>query len=557
MLALGGTEVRAENGKARNPDSDGGDSCHDPHGAHDEAEESVARFTTAALERAGISVQTVARTPVRGHLPVTGVVEPNPQGVVHVTPRVAGKILSVQAGIGDRVRAGQVLATMTSTELAAAQAQYRQAGARLTAAAANLRRQRQLATFGEFGQHKLQEAHGNYNAAQGDLHEALAEIAAARTQVAEAQAALAAARAEEARAQSGIAAAETTAEQARTQIEVTRSRFQRQEALLKEELTSRQEWEQARADYRKAQADLKAALAGIGAATAGADAATARTREAEAVIATHQARLDQAQAKRVAVIERLNLATEALRREERVYKSGILASKEVADAEAALRQARIDRGSAADTVRLLGGTPGGGNTLVVTASIGGRVTSRSVTPGETVSPEKTLFTIVNLESVWVQLDVYSRDLPRVRVGLPVRVTTEAVPGREFAGQLAHVGDRVDETTRTVKVRCVIPNPDGRLKPEMFVRGQIETREMEAAIVVPREAVQTLNGKRVLFIPGDRAGEFRAREVKTGETVDGRITIVAGLTPGERVVTRGAFIVKAQTMKGELGHSHAH
>jgi cobalt-zinc-cadmium efflux system membrane fusion protein len=529
-----------------------GEGGHEEH-SHDRM--GVVRFTPEALAKAGIEVRPVVSMSVQSHLQVTGTIEPNIAGLVKVTPRVAGKITSLRATIGDRVRAGQVLATMTSTELATAQAQYRQAGARVAAARANLRRQRQLASFGEFGQHKVQEARGSFNAAQGDVNEVLAGINAARNEVAEAEAAQAAAQSEVVGAESDVAAAETVVAQAETQVEVTRSRFNRQDVLLKEELTSRQDWEQARADYQKAQTDVLAAQAAVRSARAKQTTASARAKQATSLIDTQRARLRQAQAKRVAALERLTIASEALAREEKVYRSGVFASKEVADAEAALRQAEIERDAAVDAVRLFGGTPGGGNTLAVAAPLAGRITERAVTAGETVSPEKPLFTVVNLETVWVQLNVYPRDLSSIRAGLPVTLTTESVPGKQFAGTVAHVGDVVDETTRTVKVRCVIPNPSGPLKPEMFVRGRIATPARRRGIAVPRDAVQTHEGKTVVFTPGDHPGEFEAKEVHTGETLGGRTVIASGLQPGDPVVTRGAFTVKAQAMKSELGHEH--
>jgi cobalt-zinc-cadmium efflux system membrane fusion protein len=540
-----------DHGNAQEPEGHVGEEGHGEH------EEGVVHFTPEALARAGVQVQTVAVTSLRSHLQVTGTVEANIAELVKVTPQVAGKITSLRANIGDRVRAGQVLATMTSTELAAAQAQYRQAGARVSAARANLQRQRQLAGFGEFGQHKVQEARGNFNAAQGDVNEAIAEINAARNEVAEAQAALAAAQSDEVSAQSDVAAAETAVAQAKTQVDVTASRFQRQEALLKEELTSRQEWEQARADFRKAQTDVLAAEAAHRSAQARVAAAHAKMHQADSVIQTHQARVRQAQAKLTAARQRLAIAGEAREREEKIFKSGVYASKEVADAEAALRHAEIDRTTAADAVRLLGGLPGNGNTIGIASPITGRVTQRTVSIGETLSPEKPVFTVLNLNTVWVQLNVYQRDLSSIRVGLPVTTSTDAVPGRQFTGAVSYIGDGVDETTRTVKVRCVIPNPGGRLKPDMFVRGHIATAVRGRGIVVPREAVQTQEGKTVVFVQGDHPGEFEAKEVRTGETVDGQTMIASGLEPGERVVTRGAFIVKAQAMKAELGHSHAH
>jgi cobalt-zinc-cadmium efflux system membrane fusion protein len=522
----------------------------------------VVTFTPAALEKAGIRVQPVAYRSVRAQLQVTGAVEPNLAGVVKVTPRVAGKITSLQASIGDTVRAGQVLATMTSMELAAAQAQYRHAAARVSAARASLRRQSRLAGFGEFGQHKVQEARGTFNAAQGDVNEAQAEINAARNEVAEAEAARAVAQSEQVSAESDVTQADTSVTQARTQVEVTRSRFNRQEALLKEELTSRQDWEQARADYQKAQTDVQAAHAAVRSAQAKQVAAHAKVHQANSVIDTHRARLKQAEAKLVAARQRLEIAREAQAREEKVYRSGILASKEVADAEAALRQAEIDRNAAADAVRLLGGTPGGSHTLAVAAPLSGRITERTVTAGETIPAEKPLFTVVNLNTVWVQLNVYQRDLPSVQdprsarvPRLPVTITTDAVPGKQFSGTVAYIGDIVDETTRTVKVRCVIPNPGSLLKPDMFVRGRIAAAAERRGIAVPRDAVQTLEGKTVLFVQGDHSGEFEAKEVQTGDTVGDQTLIASGVAPGDLIVTRGAFMVKAQAMKAELGHKH--
>jgi cobalt-zinc-cadmium efflux system membrane fusion protein len=183
------------------------------------------------------------------------------------------------------------------------------------------------------------------------------------------------------------------------------------------------------------------------------------------------------------------------------------------------------------------------------------VTERKVNVGETVSPEKPLFTVLNLNTVWVQLSVYPRDLSRLQVGLPVTITTDAVPGRRFPGAVASIGDGLDETTRTVRVRCVVPNPAGLLKPDMFVQGRIATSTRAPGIAVPRDAVQTLEGKTVVFVEGSHPGEFVPQPVETADTADGHTAITTGLGAGQRVVTRGAFLVKAQAMKSELGHKH--
>jgi RND family efflux transporter MFP subunit len=546
----GGAATDVQAGSAK-PEDRSATQEHPGGGEHGRPEDGVIKFTPEALARADLQVQPVAETTVRSSLSVTGTVQPNLTGLVKVTPRVAGKITSLQASVGDAFHAGQVLATMTSKDLATDQAQYQQASARVAAAAANLQRQRQLAGFGEFGQHKVQEARGNFTAAQGDVNEAHADINAARNEVAQARSALAAARSDQASARSDVAAAQTAVVQAKTQVEVMQSRFNRQEILLKEELTSRQDWEQARADLKKVQADVQTAEAVLGSANAKVDAARAKAEQASAEIETQQAHLQQARAKRAAALQRLEIARQALAREEKIFKSGVLTSKEVAEAEASLRQAEIDRTAATNAVRLLGAVPGGGDTLAITAPLSGRVTERTVTMGETVSPEKCLFTLVNLRSVWVQLAVYQRNLTSIRVGAPVTMTTDAVPGKQFTGSVAYIGDGVDETTRTVKVRCVIPNPGGRLKPDMFVRGRIAAPSASRGIAVPRDAVQSHVGKKVVFVQAERPGEFRAKAVKTGDTVGGRTLITRGLQSGDLVVTQGAFVVKAQAMKSEL------
>jgi cobalt-zinc-cadmium efflux system membrane fusion protein len=582
-----GHEHGAEEGK-----SEGG---HGEEGAH--AEEGVVKFDETSLKLAKLQVETVNRRSLQSRLALTGTVEPNLGGVVKVTPRVGGKITSVRVNMGDNVRAGEPLAVLASTELAEAQAQYQQAGVRVQLAQNNLQRQRRLAGLGEFGRPKVEESRANQVTAQGQVSNLRSELSEARNQVVEARSDKAAAEGEVAAAESAVSTAESEAasaqsqiaeaegevralraalEQAQTQVGVAESRFNRYETLLKEQLVSRQDWEQTQADLKRSRSDVEAARANIEQAQAKVTAARARQkatqsqiRSAQAKVRAEQGRVKQTEAKietalahqaqvtaQIETAERqAQIAAQGLAREERVYRGGFMTSKEIVEAESALRTARAEQGAAANTVRLLGGTPGGGNTLTVVAPIGGRVTERLVTLGETVTPEKVLFTVINLQSVWVQLAVQQKDLPVVRVGQSVAITSDTAPGRTFQGTVSYIGDAVDETTRTVKVRAVIQNPGGLLKPQTFVRGKIAADVQASILAVPREAVQTHEGKTVVFVAGDHPGEFEAKEVKTGDTVAGLTEITSGLEPGARVVTKGAFTVKAQAQKAELGHSH--
>ncbi|MBI3910200.1 MAG: efflux RND transporter periplasmic adaptor subunit, partial [Armatimonadetes bacterium] len=445
----------------------------------------------------------------------------------------------------------------------------------------HLQRQRQLARLGAFGQPRVEEARAAAIAAQGEVATARNQVAAARNQVAEARSERAArdgevasaaaeadsARSEVAEAESQLRALQAALAQAHTQVGVAQSRFERADLLLKEQLVSRQEWEQAQAERQRAQADVDAARASIAqgqakieaakarlnAAQARAGAARGRRQQATASIETALARQAQAEAKLAAIQKQSEIASQALAREEAVFQGGYLTSQEIVAAEAAWRQAQLDQQAAADSVRLLGGSPGGTNALTVTAPLGGRVTERLVTLGEMVTPDRTLFTIINLHTVWLQLNVHQQDLPGVRTGQRVTVTSDIAPGRTFSGAISYVGDMVDETTRTVKVRCVVQNKGGRLRPQTFVRGTIATDVRAPVLAVPQDAVQTYAGKTVVFAQGERPGEFEAKEVQTGASVDGWTVIASGLAAGDRVVTRGAFIIKAQAMKSELEH----
>lgn len=548
------------------------------HGPH--AEVGLIMFSAEALSAAGVRVEPVTARAVASRLALTGTVEPDPGGVVRITPRVGGKVTAVSVNVGDTVVAGQVLAQVASTQLAEAQAAYRQAGARLVTARGQLRRQRQLAGLGQFGRPAVEQARAEAIRAQGEVTAAQNDIATARNEVAEArservsfegdaagtEAEIATAQSEIAEAEQQVRALQTAVTQAGTGAKVAQSRFNRLDQLLKEELVSRQDWEQAQADAQRAAAEVDSARANLAqgqakvetarahlrAAQAKARASVARKEQAAAKIQTVQTRVAQVESRLEAARKRAEIAAQALAREEQVFRGGFLTSKEIVEAEAAVRQAEQEQRAAVDTIRLLGGVPGGGNVVAVTAPLGGRVTERAVTLGETVTPEKSLYTVTGMGTVWVQLAVSQGDLPAVKIGQPVSITSDSAPDHPFNGVVSSIGDLVDETTRTVRVRAVIQNMGGRLKPQTFVRATLRTGGSVKALAVPVDAVQTYEGKPVVFVAAEHAGEFLPKEVETGATEGGLTVITSGIAPGDRVVTRGAFTVKAQAMKSELG-----
>jgi RND family efflux transporter MFP subunit len=134
-------------------------------------------------------------------------------------------------------------------------------------------------------------------------------------------------------------------------------------------------------------------------------------------------------------------------------------------------------------------------------------------------------------------------LPRVRVGQGVKLTVTAFPGSTFSGKIIFINSVVDPDTRTVKVRTEVPNPDGRLKPDMFANVEIVTDVKSTAVSVPQSAVLDDGGKKIVFVTDGKS--YKQREVQLGIQSGDRIEIVDGLNAGDRVVVKGNYLLQQQ------------
>lgn len=254
----------------------------------------------------------------------------------------------------------------------------------------------------------------------------------------------------------------------------------------------------------------------------------------------------------------LEIAQENYDRERRLEAQGISSRRELLDAEADLRrlQARL-RGNQ-ERLRVLGAdSHGEGGHFDVTSPYDGVVVERHAGRGEVVGPADQLFTVADLTRLWIELDVYERNLGRVVRGQTVEVVTTAWPGRVFPGRIVYVGDIIDTERRTVRARVEVENADGALKPGMFATARIEIAGGVPVIAVPRDAVQTIEGEQVVWVPGAEDGEFVARPVTLGaELPAGLVEVVSGLAADDAVVVEGAFTLKSELAKGEFGgHGH--
>jgi RND family efflux transporter MFP subunit len=187
-------------------------------------------------------------------------------------------------------------------------------------------------------------------------------------------------------------------------------------------------------------------------------------------------------------------------------------------------------------------------TFSLNSPIDGIVVERNATVGASVGTDANVFKIIDLSQVWIDANVFEKDLQRVRPGQEVRLTVPAFPASTFSGKVIFVDSVVDPDTRTVKVRTEVANPDGRLKPDMFANVQIVTDVNRAAISIPQSAVLTDEGKTIVFV-ADGSG-YKKRQVQAGIQNNDRVEIVDGLSSGDKVVVKGNYLLLEQSKAGQ-------
>lgn len=185
-------------------------------------------------------------------------------------------------------------------------------------------------------------------------------------------------------------------------------------------------------------------------------------------------------------------------------------------------------------------------TTSVPAPIDGVVLERQANVGLNVDPSMPLFTVVDLSNVWAVGDAYERDFPRIRVGSDATVTTTAYPGLALAGRVTYIDPQLNPESRTARIRVEVPNPRRELRLGMYAELQIAARRTTGVVTVPRDAVQTIGSRQFVYLspPGQR-GTFVEREVRLGDMSGSSVEIISGVKPGDAVVTKGSFFVRAE------------
>ena len=190
----------------------------------------------------------------------------------------------------------------------------------------------------------------------------------------------------------------------------------------------------------------------------------------------------------------------------------------------------------------------GPRTVTLRAPIAGEVVERYAVLGQVVDPTEPILRIADLSRLWVELDVFERDLAHVAEGDEVEIRSETYPDKTFRGTVNHVNATVDVATRTARVRIEVPNPERLLRPGQFVHARLSTRgTTEPIIAIPRKAVLQVEGEPSVFVQADK-GRYVVRPVELGRVAGDLVEVKRGLIEGERIVIEGGFVLKSELQR---------
>ncbi len=259
------------------------------------------------------------------------------------------------------------------------------------------------------------------------------------------------------------------------------------------------------------------------------------------------------------------LAKVSNERQQRLFDRGVGAKKDFLSSEADLKVAEANLTAAEKKLHVLGFTEDDvkliseshqiNPVITLNAPISGKIIQNNAVLGSMIDQETEILVIMDPTVLWIDADIYEKDIAKIRLGQEVAVTVPAYPGEEFLGKTTYISDLLNENTRTITVRTEVENRDYKLKPGMFASIKIALNHQSRALVVPQEAVLDDRGDKVVFI--QRGDQFFLQVVQAGTTENSLIEIVQGLTEGDEVVKIGNYQLKSKLYEEILKAGHIH
>lgn len=351
-----------------------------------------------------------------------------------------------------------------------------------------------------------------------------------------------------------LAAAQSRYLALQTEAQTARQNYERTARLVKISPVSNAELDEALAKLKIANAELAehhqhhqraTKLLAIGAVSREEyEDATTKIKTAEASVEEAKKRYDRAvQVAQINPVSRSEFEQAAVKRQ-------------TAESElAAAGQKLVLYGLSAGRVNALRSPSQITSEVSIPAPVSGTITKRDANVGQVVDTSKELMKVTNLSTVWVIAQVYEKDLGQLRAGSGASVTSDAFPGRLFRGRVTYIDPNIAPETRTAQARIELENPGQLLKLGMYVNvafGSMGTAERTMP-VIPASAVQSVNNRQVVFTATDQPNVFAVKPVRLGAESDGKFAVLEGLNVGDRIVTDGSFMLRAELLKRDPSH----
>lgn len=263
----------------------------------------------------------------------------------------------------------------------------------------------------------------------------------------------------------------------------------------------------------------------------------------------------EAQSSYAQAVSEHSLAEAGMERAQKLFAEQIIPQKDYLRARADVEKTKAVLRAADEKRHALGlagqSTQGTGRSVFpVSAPFNGTVIEKQAVIGELTQPDKSLFSVADLSRVWIETNLFEKDLAAVRTGSPAMITVAAYPGKVFKGKVSYISSVMDKESRTIHARVELANPDGMLKLGMFATASIAAQGTEKALLLPDDAVVLIQGQPTAFVL--EQGGYEARAVSLGEKLHGKVILKGGIEAGEKVVTSGAYALKARILKSQIG-----
>ena len=286
-------------------------------------------------------------------------------------------------------------------------------------------------------------------------------------------------------------------------------------------------------------------------------------KQGEVIAVVDSAEVSGAKAQYITAQSAVGLAQVTYDRVRSLAKSGAIAAKAELESLTALNQAKASSLDAEQKLRNFGFEDEDLARIIkendtkprlnIVAPLDGVIVARHAVRGEPVQATTQIFSMTDTTTMWLWIDVYESDIAAVKVGQKVDFRVSGNDEATFKGMISWVGTEVNQQTRTSRVRAELANPAGRLRANQFGQAEIQVGAEHKAIVVPKASVQRKDNVDVVFLPQQEGGVYLPQRIVTKPTDRGDVLEVAwGLKPGQRVVTKGAFLLKTEIMKGAIG-----